>query len=106
MAFLAADPLIAANIDLQRLSTACPGLDPFTVEVRGDVVLTKIVDNTSQDFSLLGGGQWPIFFGGGYQGTAVRSAADQSGDQAVWTFDGLPDGDYRISATWPAAFSS
>lgn len=34
MAFLAADPLIAANINLERLSSACPGLDPFTVEVR------------------------------------------------------------------------
>lgn len=43
MAFLAVDPLIAANIDLARLSAACPGLDPFTVEVRQAPWVVRLV---------------------------------------------------------------
>lgn len=58
MAFLAADPLIAANIDLQRLSTACPGLDPFTVEVRpAPWILRRIVPNNIAAVAL----PWAIY---------------------------------------------
>lgn len=43
MAFLAADSLIAANIDMDRLVTVCPAADPFTVEVRKAPWLLRVL---------------------------------------------------------------
>jgi len=72
-------------------------VDPFTFEVRGVVTNQTIIDNGDNDFSVVG--IWTAA-ATGFEGDELWTPADDSGDRARWEFTGLPDGVYRVSATW------
>jgi len=78
-------------------------VDPFTLSVRGGVSNTTIIDNSDAGFSVFG-----VWDAGptGFQGSEVSTPGDDSGDAATWTFTNLPDGWYRVSATWGGSTSS
>jgi hypothetical protein len=71
--------------------------NPFTFTVTGLGSSVLIVDNGDPEFSAPG--YVGPFSGQGFQNDVHFSGAD-SGNTATWTFTGLPDGDYRVSATW------
>jgi len=75
-------------------------VDPFTFDVRGVVTNDWIIDNGHSGFSVVG-----VWTAGavGFEGDEVRTAADGTGDRARWTFAGLPDGVYRVSAHWASS---
>ncbi|MCO6458616.1 MAG: choice-of-anchor D domain-containing protein [Pirellulaceae bacterium] len=72
--------------------------DPFTFQIRGVVSNRTIIDNGDAGFQLVG--TWPNSSANGFQGDLLASPSDASGEQAVWTFTDLPDGVYRVSATY------
>jgi len=72
-------------------------VDPFTFDVRGVVANQRIIDNGDPEFGVVG-----VWTAGatGFQGDELIAPGDGSGDRATWTFNDLPDGWYRVSATW------
>ena len=77
-------------------------IDPFTVTLRGRVQNDKIIDDNDAGFSLTGQG-WLAPRGPQNSvvgGDSQLNFANGSGDVARWQFDGMPMGEYRVSATW------
>ncbi|MDA0281813.1 MAG: choice-of-anchor D domain-containing protein [Planctomycetota bacterium] len=75
-------------------------VNPFTVPLNGVVSTADIIDDLDLRFDLIGNWGGPDStedpFGTGHRITAN----DGSGDRAIFRFDDLPDGRYRISTTW------
>jgi hypothetical protein len=72
-------------------------VDPFTIRVNGVVRNAYIIDNGDVGFDLTG--TWDSGKTG-HAGDELRTAAGNRGAKASWRFTGLPDGVYRVSATW------
>ncbi|MCO6454870.1 MAG: hypothetical protein J5I93_06190, partial [Pirellulaceae bacterium] len=74
--------------------------DPFTFQIRGVVSNRTIIDNGDAGFQLVG--IWPGVNDDGFQDDLVAAPADNNGERALWTFNNLPDGIYRVSTTYAA----
>ncbi|MCO6458613.1 MAG: choice-of-anchor D domain-containing protein, partial [Pirellulaceae bacterium] len=74
--------------------------DPFTFQIRGVVDNRTIIDNGDAGFQLVG--IWPGVNDDGFQDDLVAAPADNNGERALWTFNNLPDGIYRVSTTFAA----
>ena len=76
--------------------------NPFNFAVTGVVNAYQIADDLdSSSFTYTSG--FGTGGGIGYASYMHYGNGDSSGDKATWTFNNLPLGSYRISATWPAA---
>lgn len=73
-------------------------VNPFTFSLDGVVNNTTIVDDGDLDFTLIG--VWSGPDGDGFQGDDRFTPADNDGSRAIWRFDDLPDGRYRVSTTF------
>ncbi|MCA9245959.1 MAG: choice-of-anchor D domain-containing protein [Planctomycetales bacterium] len=73
-------------------------LDLFSFELRSIVSNRLILDDGDPGFTLFG--DWLGPDGDGFQGDDRWTVADGDGERAVWRFDDLPDGTYRVSTTW------
>ncbi|MFP6611134.1 MAG: choice-of-anchor D domain-containing protein, partial [Pirellulales bacterium] len=70
------------------------GFNEFTFEVSGEVSNVLIIDNGDPGYSEQG--SWDGPDGDGYQGDDRFSGTGT----ATWTFENVPAGNYRVSATW------
>ncbi|MCA9245846.1 MAG: hypothetical protein KDA42_01995 [Planctomycetales bacterium] len=79
------------------------GQDSLDVIDNEAAPVVAILDNSQAGFSSVSG-PWATYSGlGGFLDGAIAYAGpSESGDRAQWVFTGLPPGDYRVSATWPA----
>ncbi len=75
--------------------------DPFTVQIRGVVANHSIVDNGDPQFMLVGA-DWLGPNSDGFQGDDRWTPGDGDGERAIWTFDHLPSGTYRVSTSYKA----
>ncbi|MCL4206778.1 MAG: choice-of-anchor D domain-containing protein [Pirellulaceae bacterium] len=78
--------------------------NPFVLGLKGQVTTTpnlpaKIIDDGDVGFSASAG--WTTTTGG-YQDDVRTIAGGTGGQTATWEFGDLPNGIYRIWATWPA----
>lgn len=76
---------------------------PFDIAVQAVVSSTLILDDGDPTFSETAG--YTTFAFQGYQSDVREALGDSSGDTATWTFQSLPAGTYRVSATWTSYFN-
>jgi archaellum component FlaF (FlaF/FlaG flagellin family) len=79
---------------------------PFTFQVTGSVVdpitpLVQVLDNGDPGTSVVGG--WQRVSGKGYLKDIHTAPRGAGGKYATWTFNSLPQGEYRVWATWTAS---
>jgi RHS repeat-associated protein len=74
-------------------------LDSDPIAATATVLLPpQIIDNGGAGYSLVSSNYWSTS-GGGYGG-GHQFEFGATGGYAQWTFANLPDGEYRVSATW------
>lgn len=71
--------------------------DTVLVTVSDVINTVWILDNSQPGFSQRG--SWTAA-AGGFEGGYLHSAKGSGNDAASWTFENLPSGLYRVSATW------
>jgi hypothetical protein len=75
------------------------GIDGEAVSATNTVLLpAKVIDNGGNGYSVVSSNYWSTS-GGGYGGGHQFEFGATNG-YAEWTFADLPDGEYRVSATW------
>ncbi len=81
------------------VATDSHGLDSEPVAATSTLLLApKIIDNGGSGYSVVSANYWSTS-GGGYGGGHQFEFGATNG-YAEWTFDDLPTGEYRVSATW------
>jgi uncharacterized protein (DUF2141 family) len=75
-------------------------VNPFSIQLNGVVSTVDIIDNGDVRFEEIGVFDNSSTIIGAFGGTALATVTDGDGDRALWTFSNLPDGRYRVSATW------
>jgi subtilisin family serine protease len=86
-------------VQLTDASNGVVGADAVRIERMSTPV--QIVDDGNAGWSAVSG-TWPISALGGFQGDSRYHTAGTGANAATWTFTVSP-GQYRVSATWPAA---
>lgn len=78
-----------------------PDENPFDFTVTGTVAIppaVAIVDDGDPTFAV--SGEWDQWTGQGYEDDVHESLPGTGQDEAVWSFDRLLPGKYRVAATW------
>ena len=78
-----------------------PDENPFNFTVVGTVAIppaVQIIDDGDAAFATVG--EWAWWTSQGYQGDVHESYAGSGSNNAVWSFERLLPGTYRVAATW------
>lgn len=87
-----------AGVAIGTLSFVIDGTDTYEFSLTGSAIESLIVDDLDGGFDYSG---WWSDESGGYASFQLFTDTGW-GDEAVWTFEDLPAGFYRVSATWLA----